>query len=190
VPGLPGDLPLRSPMSWTADAATAGFTKGQPFRPVAPNAATHNVAAQVKDPRSLHRWYRTMIGLRNAHPSIARGSYERPWAQGLVAGWQRKLDEGGPGSAGAVREHSVVLINYGADPGTARIEGLPAGARLVSAHPAGGALATRANAQGETSLLLAPRSVRVLLVHSGPAKAVASPATKKRPAKPRRKTAG
>lgn len=184
VPGLPGDLPLRSPMSWAPDAATAGFTRGQPFRPVAPNVATHNVALAVKDPRSLHRFYKAMIGLRNSHPSIARGSYERPFAQGLVAGWQRKLDDGG------VREHSLVLINYGAAPGAARIEGLPAGARLVSAFPAGGATATKADAQGQAQLLLAPRSVRVLLVQTGPAKAAAKPAAvKKRPAKPTRKQA-
>jgi alpha-amylase len=187
VPGLPGDQPLRGPMSWAADAMTAGFTSGQPFRPVAPNVATHNVAAQLKDPRSLHRWYRTMIGLRNTHPSIARGSYERPFAQGLVAGWQRKVDDT------EAREHSLVLINYGADPAPVRFDGLPAGARLVSAHPAGGAVATRASAQGEGTLLLAPRSVRVLLVQTGPAKTAANPAAnpaaKKRPAKPRRKAA-
>ena len=39
---LPGDQPLRSPMSWSADARTAGFTTGTLFRPVAPNAATHS----------------------------------------------------------------------------------------------------------------------------------------------------
>jgi alpha-amylase len=185
VPGLAGDRPLRAPMSWTADATTAGFTTGTPFRPLAPNAGTHNVAAQLKDPRSLHRWYRTMIGLRNAHPSISRGSYERPLVQGGVAGWQRRIDE--PGGA---REHSVALINYGADPGAARIEGLPAGARLVSVHPAGGATAARADAQGVASLLLAPRSVRVLLVQTGPAKGAAQPAAgKSKPAKPARKAA-
>jgi alpha-amylase len=188
VPGLEGDLPLRGPMSWTSDATTAGFTTAKPFRPVAPNVATHNVAAQVQDPRSLHRWYRTMIGLRNAHPSIARGSYERPFvqgAQGLVAGWQRKLDDAD------AREHSLVLINYGADPAPARFDGLPAGARLVSAHPAGGALATRATAQGEATLLLAPRSVRVLLVQTGVDKPAARPANKaavkKKPTRPARK---
>jgi alpha-amylase len=180
VPGLPGDLPLRSPMSWSADPKTAGFSTGTPFRSVAPNVATHNVAAQVKDPRSLHRFYKTLIGLRNAHPSIARGSYERPLAQGLVAGWQRRLDDGG------VKEHSLVLINYGADPAPARISGLPASARLVSALPAGGAVATKANTQGEATLLLAPRAVRVLLVQTGAEKAPA-PGVKKRPARPSRK---
>jgi alpha-amylase len=182
VPGLPGDLPLRSPMSWTADRATAGFSTGTPFRPVAPNVATHNVAAQLKDPRSLHRFYKTLIGLRNAHPSIARGSYERPLAQGLVAGWQRRLDDGG------VREHSLVLINYGSQAAPARVDGLPAGARLVSALPAGGAVAARASAQGEATLLLAPRAVRVLLVQTGAQKAgtAAKAGVKKKPARPAR----
>jgi alpha-amylase len=181
VPTLKGDLPLRGPMSWNADAQTAGFTTGQPFRPPAPNVATHNAAAQQKDPRSIWHFYKTMIGLRNQHPSIARGSYEAASAQGLVAQWQRKLADG------AVREHSLVLINYGDTAAPAQMQGLPAGARLVSAHPVGGATATKVDAQGRAELLLAPLSVRVLLVRSAADKAAPQGGAKKKPAKPRRK---
>ena len=157
VHALPGDQPLRSPMSWTADARTAGFTTGTPFRPVAPNVATNNVQAQLRDPASILNFYKAMIRLRNTLPSIARGTYEGSFAQGLVAGWQRKL--------GA--EHTVVLINYGLLPAPAAMSGLPPRARLLSAHPAGDAQATQANAAGAATLLLAPQSVRVLVVHSG-----------------------
>ncbi len=181
VPTLKGDRPLRGPMSWSADAQTAGFTTGQPFRPLAPNHTTHNVAMQQKDPRSIWHFYKVMIGLRNQHPSIARGSYEAASAQGLVAQWQRKLVEA------KVREHSLVLINYGDTAAPAQMQGLPAGARLVSAHPAGGATATKVDAQGKAQLLLAPLSVRVLLVTSKAEKAASQPGVKKKPTKPRRK---
>jgi glycosidase len=169
IPGLPGDLPIRSPMSWTADARTGGFTSGTPFRPVAPNVATHNVAVQLREPGSLLNFYKTLIGLRNTLPSLARGSFEGSFAQGLVAGWQRKWQS----------EHTVVLINYDTRPSAARIEGLRPGAPLVSALPAGGAVATKADAQGVATLLLAPQQVRVLVVDGGrPARALAANAAK------------
>lgn len=173
VPGLPGDLPLRSPMSWTADAATAGFTTGQPFRALSPNRATHNAASQQREPGSIHGFYKAMIGLRNALPSIARGSFEHSFAQGLVAGWQRKWAQGGQ------REHTVVLINYDTRVAPADMTDLPAGARLVSAYPAGGATATKADAQGKATLLLAPQSLRVLVVTLGPEARAGGPNAKK-----------
>jgi alpha-amylase len=98
-----GDLPLRSPMSWSHDPGTAGFTTGVPFRPLAPNATSHNVDAQRADPESIHAFYKAMIGLRNSRPSISRGSFERSFAQGLLLGFERRL--------GA--EKTLVLINYG-----------------------------------------------------------------------------
>lgn len=157
VLGLRGDVPLRGPMSWTGDTRTAGFTTGAPFRPLAPNVASHNVAAQQRDPRSLFNFYKTLIGLRNTRPSLAHGSFEGSFAQGLVAGWQRKWAE----------DHTVVLINYGTAAAPARIQGLPGGARLLSAYPAGGAQAAQADAQGTASLLLAPQQLRVLVVEAG-----------------------
>ncbi|MFM7507038.1 MAG: alpha-amylase family glycosyl hydrolase [Rubrivivax sp.] len=163
--GLEGDPPLRGPVSWTADPRTGGFTTGTPFRPVAPNAATHNAESQRRDAGSLRNFYRTVIGLRNAHPSIARGSFDRGSAQGRVAVWQRRLDEPGPKGA---KEHTVTIVNYDDAPAPAVVSGLPPRARLVSLLPAGGATAARADAQGQATLLLAPLSVRVLQVSTAP----------------------
>ena len=160
--GLEGDPPLRAPMSWTADPRTGGFTTGTPFRPVAPNVATHNIDSQRREAGSLRNFYRTVIGLRNAHPSIARGSFERGSAQGRVAVWQRRLDEP------SAKEHTVTIVNFDDAPAPAQISGLPPRARLVSLLPAGGATATRADAQGHATLLLAPLSVRVLQVRTAP----------------------
>jgi alpha-amylase len=154
VPGLEGDLPLRSPMSWSADRPGGGFTKGRPFRPLAPNLASHNAERQRRDPGSIFNFYKSMIGLRNSLPSIAQGSYEQSFAQGLVVGWQRSLGH----------ERTVVVINYGNQVAPVAINALGRGARLVSAWPAGGAQAARADSSGTARLMLAPQSVRVLVV--------------------------
>lgn len=172
VRALGGDFAIRSPMSWTPDPATAGFTTGQPFRPVSPNVAAHNVQSQQRDPGSILNFYKAMLKLRNGLPSLAQGSFEGSFAQGLVLGFQRKWADD------KQREHTLVLINYDKRPAAADMSGLPAGARLVSAHPAGGATATTVKADGQATLLLAPQSVRVLVVETGAAKSSASKSAK------------
>jgi hypothetical protein len=163
VPGLDGDLPLRAPMSWRPDAAGAGFTSGNPFRPVAPNVLTHNAQTQAQlqaqDPRSILSFYKAMLALRNTRPSIARGSFEHSFADGLVLGFQRQLE----------RERTVVLINYGAGLASVRVPDLPPGQALRSAYPAGGALSARVGRDGSATIHLAPLSVRVFDVGSAQA---------------------
>ena len=147
---LPGDLPLRSPMSWTADPRTAGFTRGQPFRPTAPNVATHNLAAQRKDPNSIFHFYQAMVGLRNALPSIARGSYEGAFASGQLAGWQRAWKD----------ERTLVLINYGTQSVPTNIPALPPGARLQAVWPRW-APGAQASADGQASVRMPAQAVQV-----------------------------
>ncbi|WP_452178315.1 alpha-amylase family glycosyl hydrolase [Ideonella paludis] len=120
VPGLGGDLPLRSPRSWTPEPQTAGFTTGQPFRPLAPNLARYNVQSQSADPQSLRSFYKALIALRRQHASIAQGSFEHSAVQGQTLVFQR--------AHGADR--TLVLINYGTEPQAVEVPGLPAGARL------------------------------------------------------------
>ena len=153
LPGVAGDPALRAPMSWTADPTTAGFSSGVPFRPVAPNAATHNAAAQQADPGSIFHFYRSMLALRNGHPSIARGSYLNGRAEGQVLSWQRRLG----------REHTLVAINHGSSLAGTGVEGLPAGATLVQLYPD---TTTRVpvDADGQARLALQPRGVRVFRV--------------------------
>jgi glycosidase len=151
--GLSGDPKLRTPMSWTADPATAGFARGKPFRALSANVATHNVAAQQADPNSLLAFYKAMLKLRNTLPSIARGRYEQPFADGLVMGYQRRF----------ANEHTVVLFNYGTQPAAAQLRGLPPSARLVAAYPSGAA-GVAADAEGSARVPLAPQSVNVFVV--------------------------
>jgi alpha-amylase len=153
VPGLEGDFPIRAPMSWTADARTAGFTSGTPFRPVAPMLASNNVRSQQQQKDSIHAFYKAMLALRNTLPSIARGSFEAPTVQGLAASWQRKWGN----------EHTLVAINYGDTAATLKLTSLPAGARLLRRYPDAPA-STAVDVQGAAQLELEPLSVQVFVV--------------------------
>ncbi len=150
VPGLAEDLPIRSPMSWAADARGPGaFTTGTPFRPAAPNAASHHVAAQRRDAGSLLAFYRTLIRLRNDRPSVARGGYEHPVAQGHTLAFQRRLGS----------ERTLVVIHYGSEPARLVIPGLAPGAVLTRLFPPGdGADGLPPDPRG---LSLPPQSVHV-----------------------------
>ncbi len=169
--GLTGDPEIRAPMSWTADARGAGFTRGQPFRPAARNIASHNVAAQLADPASLLAHYRGLLALRKALPSIARGSWLRPVADGATLSFQRRLGS----------EHTVMTYNYARQPQTLAVPGLAAGARLQAVLPSPAqAQDLQADAGGVVQVPLAAQSFAVWQVHKpdAPASAVsASPAS-------------
>ncbi|MFO1339257.1 MAG: alpha-amylase family glycosyl hydrolase [Burkholderiaceae bacterium] len=145
VTALDADQPVRSPMSWSAEPATAGFTRGTPFRPVSPNAARFNAASEAADPASLHAFYKALLGLRNGRPSIAQGSFEASFADGLVLGFQRRLGH----------ERSLVLVNYDTRAAIVTVPGLAAGDRLRPLYPAG------ADTPASDTLTLAPQSVQV-----------------------------
>jgi len=139
---LPADAALRTPMSWSGDAAQAGFTTGRAFRPLAPNAATHNVVSQRGAPASLQGTYRALLGLRNRRPSIARGDYEVLAIAGPVFAFRRRL--------GA--ECTIVIVNAARRAGRVPVRGRwPAANAPVLYGQGGDALAP-----------LAPLEVRVL----------------------------
>jgi alpha-amylase len=150
LPTLQGDPAVRGPMSWTPDAARAGFTTGQPYRAAAPNAATHNLQMQRADPASLFHHYKAMLALRNNLPSVARGSFEQARAQGQVLTWQRQWQQ----------ERSVVVINYGDAPQPLVLEGLGAGQAYRAAYPVA-ASGLQANAAGAAQVAVPARSVQV-----------------------------
>ncbi len=148
-----GDLPIRAPMSWTADTQGAGFTTGTPFRAIAPNVKQQNAAAEVASPASIHAFYKRMLKLRNAYPSLASGSYVAPFVQRQVLGYQRSL--------GA--ETSLVLINYAKQSARVRVPSLPAHALLNNTD--GRRIApVQVNAQGQARITLPAQSVQVFTV--------------------------
>ncbi len=150
APGLSGDPKLRTPMSWTGDARTAGFTSGMPYRPLAGNVMTHNVAAQQADPNSLLSFYKAMLALRNGLAPIASGSYEGARVDGGVMSFQRAL-------AG---QRVLVAINYGTSAAQTTVPLLPARATLQSRFPAGGA-DIAVDGSGNAVIAMPAQSVRV-----------------------------
>ena len=158
---LGGDLPIRGPMSWTADAKAAGFTTGVPFRAISPNVRQHNVAAQLANPTSIHAFYERMLMLRHAYPSLASGSYGGAFVQGKALGFQRTLDH----------ETTLVLINYATKAVRVKVPALPARARLQAAGTQSGVKSIgplRANAQGMARIKLPAQSVQVFTIARAP----------------------
>lgn len=150
---LSGDHKLRTPMSWTGDASTAGFTTGTPFRALSANAASNNVAAQQSDPGSLLAFYRSVIALRKSRPSLMRGSHVAPTVTGRLLSFRRVL--------GA--EDTLIVFNCGRSEAGVDVAGLPAGAALRRLWPQGAA-ATNADAAGQARLSLPRQSFAVFAV--------------------------
>ena len=71
--GVFNDPGIRSPMSWTGYPRTAGFTTGKPYRDVAINVASHNVALEAGDPASLLEYYRALYQVRRDRPVFGNG---------------------------------------------------------------------------------------------------------------------
>ena len=67
------DPGLRAPMSWTGDGPSAGFSTVKPYRALATNYQTHNVASEEGKFDSLLETYRTLYAVRNAHPVLGTG---------------------------------------------------------------------------------------------------------------------
>jgi glycosidase len=85
--GMNGQKPderIRTPMQWTGDPDTAGFSTQIPWQALDASYETANAAAQTGDPDSLLNHYRGLIHLRSQHPALQMGdmlivdSSERP----------------------------------------------------------------------------------------------------------------
>jgi alpha-amylase len=76
--GMTGTKPderIRTPMRWTADPSTAGFTTGTPWESLSEDdAATVNVEAQAADTASLLTAYRDLVRVRNGQEALRRGA--------------------------------------------------------------------------------------------------------------------
>lgn len=73
--GVKPDPDIRTPMQWTADAQTAGFTTATPWRPVNADTVTVNVEAQSNDRESLLNLYRELVRLRGKSSALREGGF-------------------------------------------------------------------------------------------------------------------
>jgi maltose alpha-D-glucosyltransferase/alpha-amylase len=72
--GKYNDPGLRAPMSWTGDLPAAGFSTVKPYRALATNYQTHNVASEEGKFDSLLETYRALYAVRNVHPVLGTGT--------------------------------------------------------------------------------------------------------------------
>jgi alpha-amylase len=132
-----------------AGAASQGAA-GQMPPPMSKAASKTETAAQAGT-QSLPAFYKSLLALRNNLAPLAIGSYQSPQVEGRVLAFQRQLGD----------ERVLVLINYGRDPATLRVTGLPANAVLSNEYPAGAA-PSQVDAGGAIHFGLAGQSLRVL----------------------------
>ncbi len=90
-PGLGRD-PERTPMQWS-DEPYAGFSRVEPWLPVAPGYEACNVRAQLASPNSLLQFYRTLIWKRKQSPALLAGSYRSLPSPAGVFLYERKHPE-------------------------------------------------------------------------------------------------
>jgi alpha-glucosidase len=124
-PGLGiGRDPERTPMQWDS-SRHAGFTTGEPWLPLAPDYAHHNVEKLKHDTRSILTLYRRLIEFRRKHRALSIGSYVSIGTQEHVFAYERRYGH----------ERLMVLLNLGHGPETMA---LPADAKqgriLLSTH--------------------------------------------------------
>lgn len=65
----------RTPVQWD-NSPTAGFTTGEPWLPVNPNAGTVNASQAVADQDSVFHFYRKLIALRHELPIVVHGRFD------------------------------------------------------------------------------------------------------------------
>lgn len=139
------DQRLRGPMSW--DGKGASFSSAVPFRPLAVNAQSHNVADEEREADSLLNSYRALIHLRKAEPALSIGKLQLLSSDddpALV--FERRLDG----------QRLWVAINYA---GTETRLSLPAG-RWEQLYPAAGAMSA-------ADVTLAPQRVTIFKQQPG-----------------------
>jgi alpha-glucosidase len=73
-----GRDPERAPIPWEPPSRVgpaAGFTTGEPWLPVSPEAETAAAAVQMDDPRSMLSLHRRLLALRRTTEALTEGSY-------------------------------------------------------------------------------------------------------------------
>jgi alpha-glucosidase len=127
VPGKGlGRDPERTPMQWSP-APGAGFTKGEPWLPLADDFRDINVEAARVDPRSVLTLYRRLIGLRRGEPALEVGRYHAVEADGDVLAYVRRARSG--------ESSFLVVLNLGPRPHVFRVpEEIGVGSVVLSTH--------------------------------------------------------
>jgi alpha-glucosidase len=98
-------------MQWSP-VENGGFTKGNPWLPIAMDFREINVDSERNDDHSLLTLYRRLIELRRGEPALEVGSFEPVAAEGDVLAYIRRTST-------AEREF-LIALNLGSQPGVLR----------------------------------------------------------------------
>jgi len=118
--GLSRD-PSRTPFQWDA-SPQAGFTRGEPWLPLAPDWPARNADALARDPTSILTLHRRLIAVRRRHRALSIGAFRLITVADRVLVYERSFG----------RERILVALNFGPEPHG--IEVPLTGAVLVSTH--------------------------------------------------------
>jgi alpha-glucosidase len=88
--GTQGRDPVRTPMPWDG-SPNSGFTTGEPWLPLAPDAARISVAAQKDDSRSMLSLTRTLLALRRREAALNAGDFALLPTEGGTLAYERRL---------------------------------------------------------------------------------------------------
>jgi alpha-glucosidase len=89
-PEFKGRDGCRTPMVWTRDNASGGFTTGKPWLPVPADHLARAVDRMAQDPDGLMAHYRRALALRHALPALAKGTQADMRAAGPVLTFRRE----------------------------------------------------------------------------------------------------
>ncbi|HLM68417.1 MAG TPA: alpha-amylase family glycosyl hydrolase [Longimicrobium sp.] len=121
-----GRDPERTPMQ-LSPAPGAGFTKGEPWLPLADDFREINVEAARVDPRSVLTLHRRLIGFRRGEPALEVGRYHAVEAEGDVLAYVRRARSG--------ESSFLVVLNLGPRPHVFRVpEEIGVGIVVLSTH--------------------------------------------------------
>jgi alpha-glucosidase len=125
VVDVDGRDPERTPVQWDGSPG-AGFSGGDPWLPVGPEAARVNVAAQRDDPASMLGLYRRLVWYRKGSPALHGGGYRSlPDAPGGCYAYLRSAGD----------ERLLVALNFTGEELEYRVEGHERGRPELSTDP-------------------------------------------------------
>jgi alpha-glucosidase len=133
-----GRDPVRTPMPWTAQAAHAGFTSGQPWLPLNADWRERNVAALKDDASSILTLYRRLLRLRRDISALPQGGIDAVEHYGDVLTYRRSaartlrvaLNLGDAAAVVRVRESGTIVLSTMLD----RVEKLTADVVTLRPH--------------------------------------------------------
>src|SRR5262249_4480732 len=95
VVDIDGRDAVRAPIPWEPPSVAgpgAGFTTGEPWLPITPEAERLNVATERADARSPLAYHRRALAVRRATPALQLGSYRSLETPEGVYAYLRELD--------------------------------------------------------------------------------------------------